>query len=138
MRTLAPLTLCLVLAPLPLVSFAHAMSSRQPAPELTGVACAVVAVDEAGKTVFQGRITAETAIQGSYAMEVQQTSGSLTASSKSSGSFSAGAGETVTVGRIALGTVTVNGGQETTFEAFMTITVGESSMECPMAAGDAA
>src|SRR5690606_40278404 len=109
---------CLMAAPV-----AHARDTRQPTPELTGVSCAVVAVDEAGSTVFQGRITPEAAMQGSYAMEVQQASGSLTASSSTSGSFAAAAGETVSVGRISLGDVTVNDGGKTRIEASMTVTV---------------
>jgi hypothetical protein len=126
--------LCLIA--LPLVT--HAMGSRIETPVLTGVTCAVVAVEDAGSTVYRGRITPDVAMEGSYAIEVQQTSGSLTASSSTSGSFSAAAGETVSVGRISLGTVTVNGGEDTMVEALMSITVGEASMDCPMAvAGDA-
>ncbi len=133
MNFAARLAIIFAIAPLLPVTFALAMGARQPATTaLTGASCEIIAAPAGDKTVYQGRITPDSAMKGKYTMEIGQGADGRVASSKSSGTFAAGAGESVTVGRSSIGGIALNGATGGDIEASMTIIVGGAAMHCAL------
>lgn len=89
-----------------------------------GVRCAVVTRDLGDAVEISGKVTADRAVSGAYALSIRQSGSAGQAMIDQSGDFTAGPGRTVTLGEAVLG------GAPAGYRAELELTVNGQRLRC--------